>query len=51
MKIKLDENLPARLVSILEKLGHEVDTVPEEGLKGYNDSKIWEAAQKTGCFL
>ena len=27
MKIKLDENLPARLRPLLVKLGHQVDTV------------------------
>ena len=28
MKIKLDENLPFRLVSILSEFGHEIDTIP-----------------------
>jgi hypothetical protein len=27
MKVKLDENVPARLVGILSQLGHKVDTV------------------------
>lgn len=51
MKIKLDENLPLRLVTILSKLGHETDTIPEEGLKGCNDEQVWEAAQRSGSFL
>ena len=51
MKIKLDENLPFRLVKILSELKHEVDTIPQEGLKGCNDEQIWEAAQRSGCFL
>ena len=34
MRIKLDENLPAGLVPLLAALGHEVDTVPAEGLVG-----------------
>lgn len=34
MRIKLDENLPLRLVRILVPLGHETDTVPQEGLAG-----------------
>jgi predicted nuclease of predicted toxin-antitoxin system len=51
MKIKLDENLPFRLVTILSELGHETDTIPEEGLKGYKDEKVWEAAQRSGRFL
>ncbi len=32
MKIKLDENLPVRLVPMLQRQGHDVDTVPEEHL-------------------
>jgi predicted nuclease of predicted toxin-antitoxin system len=51
MKIKLDENLPFGLVSILSELGHEIDTIPEEGLKGCNDEQVWDAAQKSGRFL
>jgi len=30
MRIKLDENLPVRLVSVLTELGHDVDTVPSQ---------------------
>lgn len=37
MKIKLDENLPTRLVDVLERRGHEVDTVATEGLTGKPD--------------
>ena len=51
MKIKLDENMPARLVGILLDLGHEADTVPEEGLAGRPDEAIWGAAQESGRFL
>jgi predicted nuclease of predicted toxin-antitoxin system len=51
MKIKLDENLPFRLVNILADLGHETDTVPEEGLAGHGDSEIWEAVQNEGYFF
>jgi len=32
MKIKLDENIPASLSTRLAALGHDVDSVPEEGL-------------------
>jgi len=51
MKIKLDENLPIRLMSILKSLGHGVRTVGEEDLTGRADSEIWEAAQKEDRFL
>jgi hypothetical protein len=32
MNIKLDENMPASLADALKQLGHDVETVPEEGL-------------------
>lgn len=51
MRIKLDENMPFRLAGILTDLGHEVDTVPQEGLAGQDDPEIWEAAQSAGRFL
>ncbi len=51
MKIKLDENLPEALARELRGLGHDVHTVPEEGLQGYMDDRIWLAAQGEGRFL
>lgn len=51
MKIKLDENIPTRLVNILSKLGHTVDTVIQEGLKGQEDLFVWQAAQREEYFL
>jgi len=44
MRIKLDENLPARLVPILQRHGHDVDTVPEEHLSGRPESGSWKSA-------
>lgn len=51
MKIKLDENLPTRLVRLLAELGHDTDTVPQEGLTGRSDSDIWTAAQTAERFF
>ncbi|HTE69448.1 MAG TPA: DUF5615 family PIN-like protein [Actinomycetes bacterium] len=34
MKLKLDENLPASAAESLRTLGHDVDTVADEGLAG-----------------
>ena len=51
MRIKLDENLPARLAHVLAAMGHDIDTVPQEGLAGLDDAQIWEAAQRAGRFL
>ncbi len=48
MKIKLDENIPASLISSLSALGHDVDTVPEENIAGEDDKTVWDAAQR-GC--
>jgi len=51
VKIKLDENLPERLVPELAKLGHDADTVRAEYLTGRPDNEIWQAAQSMDRFL
>jgi predicted nuclease of predicted toxin-antitoxin system len=51
MRIKLDENLPYGLVVELSALGHDVDTVPQEGLTGQADDAVWSAAQLSQRFL
>ena len=51
MKIKLDENLPARAVEILAAVGNDVDSVPQEGLAGQSDAHVWAAAQRSGRFF
>ena len=51
MRIKLDEIIPARAVERLRSLGHDTDTVLEEGLGGRSDQDIWAAAQSEGRFL
>lgn len=51
MNIKLDENLPLRLATLLKSLGHDVHTVHDERLVGHADGEIWESAQKESRFL
>jgi predicted nuclease of predicted toxin-antitoxin system len=51
MKIKLDENLPLRLATLLKDIGHDVHAVQDELLVGRADSEIWEAAQREARFL
>jgi predicted nuclease of predicted toxin-antitoxin system len=51
VNIKLDENLPDRLVPALGALGHDVDTVRAEELTGRADHDIWSAAQAARRFL
>ena len=51
MKIKLDENMPAKLAAILIAYGHDTDTVHEEGLTGKSDHDVWQETQRAGRFL
>jgi predicted nuclease of predicted toxin-antitoxin system len=51
MKIKLDENIPAGVAGILNGLGHDTDTVPQERLAGRDGRIVWEAAQQSERFL
>jgi predicted nuclease of predicted toxin-antitoxin system len=40
VKFKVDENLPVELACELESLGHDADTVEDEGLSGEPDSGV-----------
>ena len=51
MKIKLDENLPSPLAPRLTAMGHDTETVVEEGLAGKRDAIVWETAQREARFL
>lgn len=44
MKLKLDENLPNDLGDALTEGGHDVDTVPDEGLAGADDAAVLRAS-------
>ncbi len=46
MKVKLDENMPADLATLLVKGGHDVHGVLDESLGGSADSVIVEAARR-----
>ena len=51
MRIKVDENLPHALPEALSRMGHDVDTIPGEGLTGMPGDKVFDAAQREGRFL
>ncbi|MBS1828206.1 MAG: DUF5615 family PIN-like protein [Acidobacteria bacterium] len=51
MKIKLDENLPAELAEDLSQLGHDADTVADEGLAGARDELVIAAANRDSRVL
>jgi predicted nuclease of predicted toxin-antitoxin system len=48
MKIKLDENFDRRLMPVLAADGHEVDTVPSEGLGGSDDDTVYATCRANG---
>lgn len=51
MRFKLDENLPSELINDIVQIGHEADTVFDEGLAGASDLVILEAARGEGVIL
>jgi predicted nuclease of predicted toxin-antitoxin system len=51
VKIKLDENLPERLVPALSAFGHDIDTVRGERLNGQTDPSVWSATQAARRFF
>ena len=51
MKLKLDENLPKSLASVLSAAGHDADTVVNEGLAGASDDVVFAAAQDAARLL
>ena len=51
MKIKLDENLPVELANDFRMLGHDADTVYDEGLGGAEDRAVLNAALENGRVL
>ena len=44
MRLKLDENMPMTLATILRSAGHDVHTVADENLLGKPDDEVWNAA-------
>jgi predicted nuclease of predicted toxin-antitoxin system len=51
VKFKLDENLPAELATGLRDLGHDADTIADEGLCGCPDPDVVAAASRAGRIL
>lgn len=45
IRVKVDEDLPAEVASILRKTGHDATTVHEQGLGGTADSALWTHVQ------
>jgi len=51
MQIKVDEDLPRRVVALLRENGYQADTVVEQGMAGWPDAEIWRKIQAEGRFL
>jgi len=51
MKIKLDENLSRHLKAPLERFGHEIHTVADEGLIAHPDTEVASAAKNENRML
>ena len=51
MKIKIDENLPNSLALLLQKQGHNVNTVKGGGLSGSSDRDLWNDVQAESRLL
>jgi predicted nuclease of predicted toxin-antitoxin system len=51
VRVKLDENVPMRTTAPLAALGHDVDTVVDEGLAGTADDALWPHVQEAARFL
>lgn len=42
MRFKLDENFGARTQKIFQVIGHDIQTVREQGLQGCSDQRLYE---------
>lgn len=51
MKFKLDENLPAGLVSLLRPAGHDASSVFEQDMSGENDEVLLDVCRREGRAL
>ncbi len=45
MRVKLDENITAAAKALIAQHGHEVDTIPDEGLTGAADPVVIEVCR------
>lgn len=51
MRIKLDENVDARLAMLLRDAGHDANTVREQGLHGMEDNALYEICKREDRLL
>jgi predicted nuclease of predicted toxin-antitoxin system len=51
MNLKLDENIDARVITLLRLAGYDVATVPEQGLMSAPDEEVIEVCRSEGRCL
>jgi predicted nuclease of predicted toxin-antitoxin system len=51
VKLKLDENIDWRVISLLQLAGHDVATVPEQGLSSAPDTEVIDVCCSEGRCL
>ncbi|MEH1905197.1 MAG: DUF5615 family PIN-like protein [Nostoc sp.] len=51
MKLKLDENIDLRVVTLLQLAGHDVATVPGQGLTSAPDPEVIDVCRREGRCL
>lgn len=51
MKLKLDENIDLRIISLLRLAGHDVATVPGQGLSSVPDVEVIDVCRREGRCL
>lgn len=51
MHIKVDEDLPQAVATVLRQRGYSCSTVLEQGMAGWKDPALWEAVQAHQQFL
>jgi predicted nuclease of predicted toxin-antitoxin system len=51
MQIKVDEDLPKPMVTLLREKGYQADSVVEQGMAGWKDPEIWHQIQAEKRFL
>jgi predicted nuclease of predicted toxin-antitoxin system len=51
MKVKVDEDLPKALISMLQLVGYDTTGVYEEGMGGWKDFALWEFVQAENRFF
>jgi len=51
LQIKVDEDLPGRVVALLRENGYQASSMVEQAMAGWKDDVLWRKIQTEGRFL